>query len=272
MAGGNPACSSEDMTAIALTIAGSDSGGGAGIQADLAAFRAFGVFGTTAITAVTAQNTLGISAIHVVPPEMLAAQIEAVLADFEVGAVKVGMVPSAGHARIIAELLTGRELPIVLDPVMSATTGRLLGETGTLAALKAHLLPLATCLTPNLPEAAILLGGAPAGSEAQMIEQAEALFALGPQAVLLKGGHGHLGEAVDILAGRNGIRRFAGAWVRTTNLHGTGCALSSAIAANLARGCTLADSIQQAKQWLASRLEAGIALRIGGGSGPAVPF
>jgi hydroxymethylpyrimidine/phosphomethylpyrimidine kinase len=260
------------MTAIALSIAGSDSGGGAGIQADLAAFRAFGAFGTTAITAVTAQNTRGISAIHAVPPEALAAQINAVLDDFKVGAVKIGMVPSGVHARIIAESLAGRGIPIVLDPVMSATTGRLLGETGTLAALKTHLLPLATCLTPNLPEAAILLNATPAESEAQMIEQARALLAFGPQAVLLKGGHGHLGEAVDILATRDVTQHFATAWVQTPNLHGTGCALSAAIAANLAGGCTLAASVEYAKQWLADRLRAGSGLQIGEGSGPAVPF
>ena len=272
MAGGNPASHGQGMTAIALSIAGSDSGGGAGIQADLAAFRAFGAFGTTAITAITAQNTRGISAIHAVPPEALAAQIDAVLDDFKVGAVKIGMVPSGVHARIIAESLAGRGLPIVLDPVMSATTGRLLGEAGTLAALKTHLLPLATCLTPNLPEAAILLNGTPAESEAQMMEQARALLALGPQAVLLKGGHGHLGEAVDILVTRDGTQRFATAWVQTPNLHGTGCALSSAIAANLAGGCTLAASVEYAKQWLADRLSAGSGRQIGEGSGPAVPF
>ncbi|MDT3379540.1 bifunctional hydroxymethylpyrimidine kinase/phosphomethylpyrimidine kinase [Labrys neptuniae] len=260
------------MTAIALSIAGSDSGGGAGIQADLAAFRAFGVFGTTVITAVTAQNTRGISAIHAVPLDVLAAQLDAVLDDFEVRAIKIGMVPSAGHARAIAERLTGLGLPIVLDPVMSASTGRLLGETGTLAALKADLLPLATCLTPNLPEAAILLNEALAESEAQMIEQAQALLEFGPRAVLLKGGHGHLGEAVDILATRDDTRRFAGAWVRTPNLHGTGCALSSAIAANLAGGRTLAASVGRAKEWLADCLKAGIKLQIGCGCGPAVPF
>lgn len=260
------------MTAVALSIAGSDSGGGAGIQADLAAFRAFGVFGTTAITAVTAQNTRGIRAIHAVPPPVLAAQIEAVLDDFDVAAIKIGMVPSAEHARIVAELLADRRLPVVLDPVMSATTGRLLGETGTFEALKSHLLPLATCLTPNLSEASILLNGTPAESEAEMAEQARALLNLGPQAVLLKGGHGHLGEAVDILATRAGTRRFASAWVRTPNLHGTGCALSSAIAANLAGGSTLTRATQHAKQWLAGRLEAGIRLQIGQASGPAVPF
>ena len=272
MADGNPASFGQGMTAIALSIAGSDSGGGAGIQADLAAFRAFGVFGTTAITAVTAQNTCGIRAIHAVPPPVLAVQIEAVLDDFDVAAIKIGMVPTAEHIRIIAELLADRRLPIVLDPVMSATTGRLLGETGTFEALKSHLLPLATCLTPNLPEAAALLNGAPAEGEAEMVEQAQALLGLGPQAVLLKGGHGHLGEAVDILATRDGTRRFAGAWVRSPNLHGTGCALSSAIAANLAGGCTLAEAVHHAKQWLAGRLKAGIGLQIGRGSGPAVPF
>lgn len=260
------------MTAIALSIAGSDSGGGAGIQADLAAFRAFGVFGTTAITAVTAQNTRGISAIHAVPPDVLAAQIDAIFDDFAVGAVKIGMVPSAEHARIITGRLGGRGLPIVLDPIISATTGRLLGESGTLAALKSHLLPLAACLTPNLPEAAALLGTSPAEDEESMAGQAHALRALGPQAVLLKGGHGKLGEAVDILATPDGTRRFAAAWIETSNLHGTGCALSSALTANLASGSTLAEATQSAKTWLEKQLVTGIGLQIGQGSGPAVPF
>lgn len=260
------------MTPVALTIAGSDSGGGAGIQADLAAIRAFGVFATSAITAVTAQNTRGIRAIHAVPPALLAAQIEAVLDDFAVGAVKIGMVPGPDHARAIADVLAGRTLPVVLDPVISATSGRLLGVTGTIEAVIAHLMPLATCLTPNLPEAARLLNAEPADDEAAMAAQAQALRAFGPHSVLLKGGHGHLGEAVDILASPAGVERFAAPWIKTGNLHGTGCALSAALAANLALGLTLTDAVRQAKTWLASRLTAGIGLQIGHGSGPAVPF
>lgn len=258
------------MTPTVLTIAGSDSGGGAGIQADLAAFRAFGVHGASAITAITAQNTFGISAVHEVPPAMLAAQIEAVLADFEVKAVKIGMVPGPDHVRIIAGILAGTRLPVVLDPVLSASTGRRLGRDGTLKALREHLLPLVTCLTPNLPEAAALLAVEQAADEEAMCSQALALLALGPRAVLLKGGHGSLDEAVDMLATARGTARFAAPWVETTNLHGTGCALSAALAADLALGHPLDVAVPRAKSWLRGRLIAGAGLHIGHGKGPAL--
>ncbi len=260
------------MTAIALTIAGSDSGGGAGIQADLAAFRAFDVYGTTAITAVTAQNTLGIMAIHAVPSLMLAAQIEAVLDDFEVGAVKIGMIPSPEHVAVIAGALSGRGLPIVLDPVMSASSGKVLGGCGTLEAVRDRLFPLAACITPNLPEAAMLLGEQEACDEATMIAQARTLLASGARAVLLKGGHGHLGEAVDVLVSAGKVSRLAAPWIETPNLHGTGCALSSAVAAGLARGRRLEDAAGAAKDWLHGRLRVGAAVGIGRGNGPAVSF
>lgn len=260
------------MTAIALTIAGSDSGGGAGIQADLAAFRSFGVHGTSAITAVTAQNTLGITAIHAIPPAILDAQIEAVLGDFEVKAIKIGMIPGIEHAAVIAERLTGSSLPIVLDPVMSATSGQALGGRGTMETVRDRLFPLAACITPNLPEAAALLGAGEAADEAAMIAQARALLALGARAVLLKGGHGRLDEAVDMLVSAEGIFRFAAAWIETPNRHGTGCALSSAVAANLALGRRLDDAVSAAKTWLHGRLLAGSGVKIGRGSGPAVLF
>ncbi|WP_413991352.1 bifunctional hydroxymethylpyrimidine kinase/phosphomethylpyrimidine kinase [Labrys okinawensis] len=258
------------MIPTVLTIAGSDSGGGAGIQADLAAFRAFGVHGASAITAITAQNTLGISAIHEVPLAMLRAQIEAVLADFEVKAVKIGMVPSPDHIGIIAEILAGTGLPVVLDPVLSASTGRALGRAGTPEALREHLLPLVAALTPNLPEAAALLAVGEAADEEAMRSQASALLAFGPRAVLLKGGHGSLDEAIDMLATEQGITRFAAPWVETTNLHGTGCALSAALAAGIALGHPLDIAVARAKSWLRGRLIAGAGLRIGHGKGPAL--
>ncbi|CAM5773887.1 hydroxymethylpyrimidine/phosphomethylpyrimidine kinase [Labrys miyagiensis] len=259
------------MTPAALTIAGSDSGGGAGIQADLAAFRAFGVHGTSAITAVTAQNTLGISAIHEVPPGVLGAQIETVLADFEVRAIKIGMVPSHEHAEVIATILAGSSLPIVLDPVMTASTGRALGRAGTIASLRGCLLPLAACLTPNLPEAAALLGCKEANGEEAMQIQAAALLALGPRAVLIKGGHAPLEEAVDILVSGADVRRLASTWVDSVNSHGTGCALSSALTACLALGQPLDSAATNAKAWLRRNLDAGKNLQIGHGKGPAIP-
>lgn len=280
------------MTAIALTIAGSDSGGGAGIQADLTAFRAFGVFGTSAITAVTAQNTQGITAIHTIPPTILAAQIKAVLDDFDVRAIKIGMIPSADHAMVIAERLAGCGLPVVLDPVISATSGRSLGLPGTIQAVREHLFPLAACITPNLPEAVILLQsqnvldqdvlgqnvlGQQAAGEEAMIRQAACLLSFGPGAVLLKGGHGregtgHPDKAVDILVSAHGSTRFASAWVETSNLHGTGCALSAAVAANLAWGHSLEEAVSRAKAWLTARLIAGAGHKIGHGKGPAAAF
>jgi hydroxymethylpyrimidine/phosphomethylpyrimidine kinase len=212
----------ETMAAIALTTVGSDSGADAGIQADLKSFAALGVYGTCAITAVTEQNTLGIGAIHAVPPDMVGAQIEAVLEDFEVGAVKIGMVPSASHAAVIADRLEPCRAPIALDPVMAATSGRRLMAPDTVAILRERLFPLAACVTPNIDEAAALLGKAPAVSEAQMIIQARALLAFGSRSVLVKGGHTALDQAIDVLVWQGGVRRFSASWVATPNRHGTG--------------------------------------------------
>ncbi len=190
-------------TPIALTIAGSDSGGGAGIQADLRTFAALGVYGASAITALTAQNTLGVRAIHIVPPDIVRAEIDAVLEDFDVAAIKIGMLASAAIAEAVAGALAGSAF-VVYDPVLAASSGDALAGTGLIEAVRAKLLRRIDCLTPNLPEAAALLGGAEATSEADMIEQGQALRALGPRAVLMKGGHLDGPDAVDLLHHRRG--------------------------------------------------------------------
>ncbi|TAM59761.1 MAG: bifunctional hydroxymethylpyrimidine kinase/phosphomethylpyrimidine kinase [Rhodanobacter sp.] len=240
---------------VALSIAGSDSSGGAGIQADLKTFAALGVHGATALTAVTAQNPTGIRAIHVIPPEIVSAQLEAVFDALDVRAVKLGMLAQAATVDIVADSLS-RHRPafVVLDPVMLATSGaRLLTEDG-IAALVSRLLPLVDCLTPNLAEAATLLGTTPATSEAAMAEQGRALLALGPRAVLMKGGHAPLPEAIDILVTPEGTQHFATPWVETRHLHGTGCTLSAAVAASVAQGASLADAVARAKAYLTAAI------------------
>src|SRR6185503_6006409 len=187
-------------TPIALTIAGSDSSGGAGIQADLKTFSAFGVYGASAITALTAQNTRGVTGVEPVAASFVVAQIEAVLADLDVGAIKTGMLANAGIVEAVARCLrAAQRRPLVVDPVMVATSGDLLLEADAVETMKRHLIPLASLITPNLHEAAWLLGTKPAGDDAQAIEHAKALHALGCGAVLLKGGHGAGETAVDIL-------------------------------------------------------------------------
>lgn len=263
---------SSSTTPIALTIAGSDSGGGAGIQADLKTFVALGVYGASAITAITAQNTLGVRGVHDVPAGMVAAQIAAVLDDLAVGAVKVGMVSRPATVRIIAAALDRCPAPVVLDPVMIATSGDRLISDAAVAALRAHLLPLAACLTPNLAEAATLLGADMAADEAAMADQGRRLLAFGPKAVLMKGGHADRPEAVDILVTATGIDRFAAARIDSPNLHGTGCTLSSAIAAGLARGLALVEAVGEAKAYLTRAIAAGRTMRIGRGHGPVDHF
>jgi hydroxymethylpyrimidine/phosphomethylpyrimidine kinase len=259
-----------DRVRTALTIAGSDSGGGAGIQADLKTFSALGVFGTSAITAITAQNTLGVTAVFEVPPEIVAAQIDAVLTDIGADAVKTGMLSNSEIIRVVAAKV--REYGIstlVVDPVMVATSGDMLLEPDAVDALRFELLPLADVITPNLAEAARVLGTAAATNVAEMETQARALLALGPKAVLLKGGHGDGAEAIDVLVRRNAAPvHLALPRIATPNTHGTGCTMSAAIAAHLARGESLADAVQGAKHFVHAALVAGAALKIGGGSGP----
>jgi len=262
---------------IALTIAGSDSSGGAGIQADLKTFSALGVYGASVITALTAQNTLGVSAIHDVPDAFIAAQMDAVFSDLKVDAVKIGMLSRPGAIRTVAEGLArhgagnaGR--PVVLDPVMVAASGARLLSDDSLAGLKALLLPVADLLTPNLPEAAALLGTDVARDEDAMRRQGEALMALGARAVLMKGGHGKGPESVDLLVTPAGLTRLASPRHPTHNTHGTGCTLSSAIAAGLAAGLALEAAVARAKAYITEAIAAADALEVGAGHGPVHHF
>lgn len=254
-------------TAIALTIAGSDSGAGAGIQADLKTFAALGVYGACAITALTVQNTLGVRALHAVPPDIVRAQIEAVLYDFWVAAIKIGMLASAEIVEAAAAALAGRPF-IVYDPVLVASSGDALAGEGFVAAVRATLLPLVDCLTPNIPEAAALLGAPEAASEADMIEQGRALLALGPRAVLMKGGHLEGAEAVDLLITAEDSQRYATPKIASANTHGTGCTLSSAIAAHIVRGASLPEAVAAAKAFVTRAIERGANVALGAGAGP----
>jgi hydroxymethylpyrimidine/phosphomethylpyrimidine kinase len=260
-------------TAIAVTIAGSDSGGGAGIQADLKTFSALGVYGASVIAALTAQNTRGVSAVLDVPPAFVAAQMEAVFSDLAVGAVKIGMLGNAGVVRAVAQgLARHRRLPIVVDPVMVATSGDRLLTPDAAEALRKELLPLALVVTPNLPEAAALLDAPQAESEDDMVRQAERLLATGAKAVLMKGGHGKGGESADLLITATAMMRFAAARIATRNTHGTGCTLAAAIAAGLARGEGLADAVRRAKEYVTAAIAAADRLAVGHGHGPVHHF
>ena len=261
------------MTAIALTIAGSDSSGGAGIQADLKTFSALGVYGASAITALTAQNTQGVEAVHAVPPDFILKQIEAVARDLDVGAVKIGMLATRALIEAVAEGLSCFPgVPVVLDPVMVAASGDPLLDEDAVATLRSVLVPRASLITPNLPEAARLLGEGQAANEREMQAQAEALKGLGARAVLIKGGHGEGPEAVDVLIDAEGVLRLATPRINTKNVHGTGCTLSSAIAAELAKGASLRASVVAAKAYVTAAIEAADQLRIGKGRGPVHHF
>ena len=259
---------------IALTIAGSDSSGGAGIQADLKTFSALGVYGASAIVALTAQNTRGVTAIHDAPPEFIAAQIDAVMEDLAVGAVKIGMVSRAESIEAIADALIRHSVDkVVIDPVMIASSGARLLAGDAIEALRSRLAPLALVLTPNLPEAAARLDCDPADSEDEMAEQGRALQRLGARAVLVKGGHADGPESVDVLIAPDGsAQRITGPRLRTRNTHGTGCTLSSAIAAQLAQGAALEDAVRAARAYLAEALAAADGLSVGGGHGPGHHF
>lgn len=261
------------MTAIALTIAGSDSGGGAGIQADLKTFSALGVYGASVITALTAQNTTGVTAIHDVPPDFVRAQIDAVFSDIAVNAVKIGMLSRPEVIRAVAEGLDRwQPREIVLDPVMVAASGANLLAPEAVATLREVLFPRAGLVTPNLPEAGRLLGEAAAADETAMEDQARRLLALGPRAVLIKGGHGHGAESADLLVTRESHRWFRAPRHATMNTHGTGCTLSSAIAAGLAKGLPLDAAIAEAKDYVTRAIRAADHLKIGHGHGPLHHF
>jgi hydroxymethylpyrimidine/phosphomethylpyrimidine kinase len=241
---------------LALTIAGSDSGGGAGIQADLRTFAAFGVHGLSAITAVTAQNTLGVEAIHEIPTRVLRAQIDAVLTDFRVGAIKIGMLASARIVREVAAALRPYpQVPLILDPVLVATTGADLAKSNLVASLQRHLLARTDLLTPNIPEAERLLGRSLANVDDMRAAAAQLLDA-GARAVLLKGGHLPGNEISDLLLTPSGEHWFHQRRIRGES-HGTGCSLSSAVAAGIARGATLEDAVENAIDFVHAALAAG---------------
>ncbi|HEY7765421.1 MAG TPA: bifunctional hydroxymethylpyrimidine kinase/phosphomethylpyrimidine kinase [Aestuariivirgaceae bacterium] len=255
------------MTAIALTIAGSDSGGGAGIQADLKTFSALGVYGASVITALTAQNTVRVEAVHVVPADFVLAQMRAVADDLQVDAIKIGMLATAPVIEAVAEGLKDyRGVPVVLDPVMIAASGDPLLDPGAVDALR-RLIPLATLITPNLAEAAALLACSPAGNEYEMAMQAWQLKDAGAKAVLIKGGHGEGSTSIDILFAGVEPERLEAPRVATRNTHGTGCTLSSAIAAELAKGASLPDAVATAKDYVTAAIRNADMLDIGSGKG-----
>jgi len=261
------------MTAIALTIAGSDSSGGAGIQADLKTFAALGVYGASVITALTAQNTQGVHGIHDVPADFIRAQIDAVFSDLNVAAVKIGMLSQMASIEAVAQGLAAHHARnIVLDPVMVATSGDRLLAPEAVEALRKNLVPRSLVVTPNLPEAAVLVGASVARNEREMEVQAREILALGAQNVLIKGGHGTGDESVDLLIGEGDVVRLSGKRIATTSLHGTGCTLSSAIAAGLARGLDLKRAAEDAKGYVTAAIAAARNLHIGHGHGPLHHF
>jgi len=248
-----------------LTIAGSDSGGGAGIQADLKTFAAHGVYGMSVLTAVTAQNTRAVTVVEALSPELVRAQIDAVFEDIRVDAVKIGMLANAGIIRAVAEGLRRVQPPhVVLDPVMVAKSGDPLLHEGAVAALAHELLPQATLITPNLPEAE-RLSRRPVGTEEERCASARHLGRHGV-AVLVKGGHGAGDEVVDLLYADGAMHRYAHPRLHTSSTHGTGCTLSSAIAARLAQGDDLVDAVGGAIDYLHGAISA--AYPVGGGQGP----
>jgi len=258
---------------IAVTIAGSDSSGGAGIQADLKTFAALGVYGASVITALTAQNTQGVTGIHQVPADFVTAQIDAVFGDLDVRAVKIGMVAEASVIEAIAAGL-GRWSPghVVLDPVMVATSGDRLLVPGAVEALRRKLIPRAQLITPNLPEAAALLDEPVAMSESAIAQQGQRLLALGCAAVLIKGGHGQGAESTDYLVTRDGELSLPARRIATKTTHGTGCTLSSAVAAGLAKGKNLETAVRDAKAYITAAIAAADRLDVGHGHGPVHHF
>ncbi len=255
-----------DMAARALTIAGSDSGGGAGIQADLKAFSAMGVYAASVVTAVTAQNTQAVTAIHPIPDDVVVAQIKAVLDDIEIDVVKIGMLGTPSLIAAVADALAGYDGPVVLDPVMIAKSGDTLLADSAIDALKSALFARATLLTPNLPEATKLV------SKGSTQAQANALLKLGVGAVLMKGGHADGETCTDYLVSQSGTQAFSAPRVNTRNTHGTGCSYSSAIAAGLAQGMALSDAVSRAHAWLHEAILHADELHVGHGHGPIHHF
>ena len=261
------------MTANALTIAGSDSGGGAGIQADLKTFSALGTYGASVITAVTAQNTKVVTAIHDIPPDVIAAQLDAVFSDIRIDAVKIGMLSRPEVIEVVADRLRhyGAK-PTVLDPVMVSKSGDRLLQPDAVSALVQHLLPMATIITPNLPEAGDLLGREAPNDEASMILAIDSLRDLGAKAVLLKGGHLDGAQSFDLFDNGKDREQLQAERIDTNNTHGTGCTLSAAIAALLARGFALPDAVRTAKTYISQAICAADQLSVGHGHGPVHHF
>jgi hydroxymethylpyrimidine/phosphomethylpyrimidine kinase len=259
-------------TPIALTIAGSDPSGGAGIQADLKTFTVLGVYGTAVITALTAQSTQGVTGIFPVPSDFVSQQIATLIGDMRPAALKTGMLHDAATVRAVAEAVRRYDLhPLVVDPVMVATSGDFLMHEDMVAALREELLPLADLVTPNLAEAARLVNGYPAGKTDEMLRQGRELMALGCKAVVITGGDAYGEMALDMLIdgdGSSGRMHLELPRIDTKHTHGTGCTFAAAVTAHLARGHTLRDAVQEAKRFVHAALQAGQALDIGQGSGP----
>ncbi len=261
------------MIANALTIAGSDSGGGAGIQADLKTFSALGVYGACVVTALTAQNTCELRAIHDVPAEFIATQIDAVLDDIRIDAIKIGMLNRTEVIDTVAAALERHRAGcVVVDPVMMAKNGARLLHADAVTTLRQRLLPLATVITPNLPEAGVLLDEPPPTDESEMTATCKRLAELGPRFVLLKGGHLDTAQSVDVLYDGRRIVHLPAVRISTRNTHGTGCTLSSAIAAYLARGLEVPEAVARAKDYVTAALRAADALTVGKGQGPVHHF
>jgi hydroxymethylpyrimidine/phosphomethylpyrimidine kinase len=260
-------------TPVALTIAGSDSSGGAGIQADLKTFAALGVYGASVITALTAQNTSGVTGIHLVPPDFVTAQMDAVFSDLNVKVVKIGMVAQLATIEAIAAGLK-RWSPnhVVLDPVMVASSGDRLLAAEAVEALRTKLIPCASLITPNLPEAGALLDEPVAVSEADIERQGRRLLSMGCAAVLIKGGHGQGAESIDYLVRSGGTVALTAPRIATKNTHGTGCSLSSAIAALLAKGEEMETAVRNAKTFISAAIAAADRFSVGHGHGPIHHF
>ncbi|MDF3414775.1 bifunctional hydroxymethylpyrimidine kinase/phosphomethylpyrimidine kinase [Sulfitobacter sp. M57] len=260
-------------TTIALTIAGSDSGGGAGVQADIKAISANGAYAASVITAITAQNTLAVTDVHEVPAGIVGAQIDAVLSDLDVDVIKLGMLFSQPIIKAVAQRLAGFDGPVVVDPVMIAKSGDALLQDAAVAAMVTHILPHATLLTPNLPEAARLLNTTEANTPEEMAAQGQRLIAMGPKAVLMKGGHAIGGTCTDVLVDAQGVvTTCTAARIETGNTHGTGCTYSAAIAAQLAQAVGLKEAVKAAHSYLQAAIKAADSLTIGQGHGPVHHF
>ena len=257
----------------AMTIAGTDPSGGAGIQADLKAFSALGAYGTSVITALVAQNTMGVQSVYRITPDFVAAQLDSVLSDVRIDTLKIGMLAESAIVDVVAQRLKRANVPwVVLDTVMLAKSGDPLLSTDAVATLRERLLPQVSLITPNLPEAAALLQCSPARDEAEMREQGRALLALGCQAVLMKGGHLSEEESPDWLFTHEHEQRFSAPRIQTRNTHGTGCTLSAALAALRPRHQSWAATMQAARQWLQGALEQADSLEVGHGHGPVHHF